>query len=408
MYHLFERRYSTLAILFMAKTIPTVFFMMSLPVVLRLEGYALEVIALLQLAGLPYLLKFLWAPLLDRKATCENHYKKWVFWVGLLYGGLLILLGFQDIQQHFRSIVALVMLISVIAATQDIAISALYIKLLSFEERGQGASSKILALNLASILGSGVFLIVYNHLGWQASVCGMGALVLLALLPLPLLNESAGACESQPAFRWSSILSFFKMPGMPRWFVLILLNSISSSAVYFMLKPFLVDRGVNTDTIAFLMGFYGMGVAALTATGTGSAWFQNYLLGRRRAYIDCVILSAVAVALFTPIAVTPGNHILLYIAVAVLNIAVTVASVVSGTLIMDFSRPGLESVDYSLQITGIHMGAMVVSAISGTLVASIGYTTFFIAQALFGIAMILVSAGLFSDRWIVKTSHSLR
>jgi predicted MFS family arabinose efflux permease len=399
-----ERRYLILAGLFMSKTIPAVFFMMSLPVILRLEGYSLEVIALLQLAALPYLLKFLWAPLIDRNGAKANHYKKWILWTGLVFGGLLILLGFQDLHHHFTRIVALVMIISVVAATQDIAISALYIKLLSFEERGLGSSSKVMAINLASIMGSGLFLLVYNHLEWQASVSGMGVIVLAVLMPLPLLREEQNASRCTEMFRWTAMFSFIKGRGMPRWFLLILFNSVSASAVYFMLKPLLVDKGVATDTIALLMGFYGMGVAARTSVAPGNKRFQQYLLHRRRAYIDSVILSAVAVTAFIPISLSAESRIALYLAVALINVAVTVASVVSATLIMDFSRAGLESNDYSLQITGIHLGAMLMSAVSGTIVAAIGYTVFFTWQAVFGVAMIVVTATLFKGDWIPKVS----
>ena len=70
-----DRRHIILGLLFMAKSIPLVFFTMGLPVILRLEGLPLETIGFLQLTGLPYLLKFLWAPLLDRNGRQAGHYK---------------------------------------------------------------------------------------------------------------------------------------------------------------------------------------------------------------------------------------------------------------------------------------------------------------------------------------------
>jgi hypothetical protein len=162
-----------------------------------------------------------------------------------------------------------------------------------------------------------------------------------------------------------------------------------------------VDQGVAPDTIAILVGFYGMSVAALIAMATGSARFQKYLLRRRRAYIDCVGLSAMAVGLFVPIAMSTGFTLLLYLAVGLLNIAITLASVVSSTLVMDFSRKNLASVDYALQMTGIHLGGLTMSALSGLIVAAVGYTQFFFVLALFAILMVLVSIGLFRGEWIL-------
>jgi len=397
---IFDRRYVILAQLFMVRTIPTMFFMMALPVILRLEGYPLKVIAFLQLAGVPYLLKFLWAPLLDRGGAAENHYKQWILWTGLGCGMLLLGLGLLDLTRHFRLVVALVLVISIVTSTLDIAISALYIKLLSFEKRGTGSSTKVLGLNLGSILGSGFFLLVYNHFGWQACISGIGSIILFSLSALPWLEEKHQEYKGSDAFRWSAIFSFFRTRGRGRWFVLIVLNSLSPSAAFFMMKPFLVDRGVATDTIAFLVGFYGMSVAALMALATGSHRFQTYLLRRRRAYIDSIGLSAVAVGLFVPITLSMDTTPLLYLAVALLNAAITLASVVSATLVMDFSRKDLASVDYALQMTGIHLGGLGMAALSGLIVAAVGYPEFFFALAFFAVLMILVSIGMFRGDWI--------
>ncbi|WP_321414567.1 MFS transporter [uncultured Desulfobacter sp.] len=400
MAHIYNRQYIILALFFMVRTIPTIFFMMALPVILRLEGFSLDVIALLQLAGVPYLLKFLWAPLLDRGQFQKNHYKKWILGTGLGCGILLTGLGFLDLVHHFRAAVILIMVISVTTSTLDIAISALYIKLFSFEDRGAGSSTKIFGLNLGSILGSGFFLLVYNHFGWQVCITGIGVMILACLFALPWLKEPSQECRETNPFKWGGIFSFFSEPGMVRWTLLIVLNSLSSSAVFFMMKPFLVDQGVATDTIAFLVGFYGMSVAAIAAMAMGSQKFQKYLLQRRRAYIHSVGLSALAVGLFIPMALHPGLTFLLYPAVALINAAISLASVVSATLVMDFSRKDLASVDYALQMTGIHVGGLAMAAVSGLIVNKVGYPQFFAYLAIFAAVMIPVSLALFKGDWV--------
>lgn len=405
MHSRFDRRYLILALLFMAKTMPQVFFMMALPVILRIEGFSLELIGLLQLASVPYLLKFLWAPFLDRGGLNKGHYKRWTLYTGLVGGILLIAMGFLNVVDQFQAIVWLVMVVSVVVSTQDIAISVLYIKLLTYEERGKGSSSKILALNLASILGSGLFLVLYNHAGWRATMFAMGAMVLLALLSLGFLEEKERKeLQTSAKTKWSAFLTFFRVRGMVKWTVLIVLHSISTSAVFFMIKPFLVDRGVDPDMIAFVVGFYGMTIAAVVAMATGNKIFQKHLLKRRKAYIATAVINAAAVVLFIPIAMSHDMLIMLYIAVALLNASITLSSVVSGTLIMDFSRKGFESVDYSLQMTGVHVGGLVMAAVSGFIVAQTGYPLFFLLQGLIGIALVFLTISLFKGAWIPGAS----
>jgi predicted MFS family arabinose efflux permease len=277
----------------------------------------------------------------------------------------------------------------------------LYIKLLNSEERGKGSSSKILALNLASILGSGFFLVLYNHAGWRATMLTMGAMVLSALCSLWFLEEKEQKERPAPSnTNWSSLLAFFRGKGMVKWTVLILIHSISTSAVFFMIKPFLVDRGVDPDLIAFVVGFYGMTLAAVVAMATGSRFFQKYLLQRRKAYIASAVINAVAVILFIPIALRHDLFIMLYIAVALLNASITISSVVSTTLVMDFSRKGFESIDYSMQMTGLHVGALAMASASGFIVAQTGYPIFFLMQGLIGIALIFLTVSLFKGKWI--------
>ena len=401
---IFNPRYLILTLLFMGKTVPSMFFMMAFPVILRIEGHSLEVIGLLQVSSIFYLAKPLWAPLLNRNGSCKNHYRRWALGSGMGYGLLLVLIGFLNLQDNLGLIAGVIMVISFACATQDIAISTLYIKLLSFEERGAGASIKVFSLNVGGILGSGLFLLIYNHFGWQVCASALGITVFLPLLLLPFLEEKEQPNRTDSAFQWAAIFSFFKKKGMGRWFCLTILNSVSASAVFFMIKPFLVDKGVDPDMIAFLLGFYGMGVSVFVAVATGSKRFQQYLLQRRRAYLDSIILTAISVLPFIPIVLYANMTVLSFFLVTLLNCGITISTVVNGALVMDYSRKGLESIDYSLQMTGIHLGALLIAALSGIIVAGIGYTLFFTLAAVFGLLMIPISGHLFKGDWIVKAN----
>ena len=406
----FEKKYVILALLFMAKTIPQIFFMMALPVILRIEGYSLKTIGLLQLAGVPFLLKFLWAPLLDRKGLEKNHYKLWTLFTGAGCGLLIVCMAFLNVEGQFPLVAGLVVAISFVGSTQDIAISALYIKLLDYEERGLGSSSKIFAVNLATIIGSGLFLLLYNHFGWRPTMLGMAASILLPLALLGAVRENRqerfDGTARQGRVSWSSLLTFFRGPGMLRWFSLIVLNSIGIFAVFFIVKPFLVDYGVDPDTIAFLVGFYGMGIAVLVAMATGLPVIQKYMLDRKKMYLGCVVFNAVAVALFIPLSVLNNAFFLFYVAMALLNTATTVSSVVSGVLVMDFSRKGFESIDYSLQMTGIHIGGMVMAAFSGMIVEQTGYPLFFVLLTLVGVGLVVLTFFLFRGEWIPRAEYA--
>lgn len=146
--------------------------------------------------------------------------------------------------------------------------------------------------------------------------------------------------------------------------------------------------------------FYGMGIASVAAMASSTKVIQAYMLHRRKAFIACAIINAVAVAVFIPVSLQKNLFCMLYIAVALLNTAITLSSVVNSTLVMDFSRKGFGSSDYALQMTGIHIGGMAMAAASGFIVERTGYPAFFTMQAVIGIALVVLTCFLFRGRWI--------
>ncbi|HEY0253182.1 MAG TPA: hypothetical protein VGC41_16725, partial [Kofleriaceae bacterium] len=61
------RRYTLLGTLYFAQGLPFGFFSLALPVLLREQGVSLAKIGLVMLLNAPWALKFVWAPIVDRR-----------------------------------------------------------------------------------------------------------------------------------------------------------------------------------------------------------------------------------------------------------------------------------------------------------------------------------------------------
>ncbi len=326
---------------------------------------------------------------------------------GVGVGLSVLLLGFFGPDTEIRSLFAMIIAISLLTATLDIAISSLYIKLLSYEERGLGAAGKIFAVNVATMFGSGLLVMIYHHWGWGMLTSIMGSFILFSLLALVFLEEPAKKREdvTSSIIPWAGIWDFFTRPGMMRWMVLLICKSTSITAVFFMIRPLLVDQGYDPDTIAFLTGMFAVAVGAITSMVAGMKKIQQFILRRRTSLIACTVFNACAVALFVPLYFLESPLWLAYIAVTLINVAISFVSVVSGTLVMDFSQPGSEGIDYSLQMTAIHAGGLGMAAISGLMADFMGYGNFFIFHAVLGCGLILLTVMLFQGDWVPKTNR---
>ena len=119
-------------------------FFMGLPVILRAEGMALEQIGALCVLGFVWVLKLLWAPLVDRIGAGRcSHYRSWLRAMQGAMVVMLIVLSAIDPVNEFALLMPLALVMTAFAATQDVATDALACKLLPHRLRGIGNGIQI-------------------------------------------------------------------------------------------------------------------------------------------------------------------------------------------------------------------------------------------------------------------------
>ena len=170
--------------LYIAQAIPMSFFSTAIQVLMRQADYSLSSIALLQLIKLPWILKFLWAPLIDRHCITMKDYKRCIISSEIVYALLILLVGLLDIQTDLYLIIGLVFLSLVASATQDIATDTLAV--LSFDKRDKSLVNSMQSMGSfgGTLIGTGVLLLVLQHYGWHAVIPCLCIFVLLAVIPL--------------------------------------------------------------------------------------------------------------------------------------------------------------------------------------------------------------------------------
>ncbi|KES18731.1 hypothetical protein GASC598I20_020870 [Gilliamella apicola SCGC AB-598-I20] len=136
--------------------LPFFFIIQLIPAWLKVGGVDIKTIGALTLTQLPYLLKFLWAPLLDRFSPFSLGYRKG--WLLLTQIGLLLIMpiyGFLIPSKNIDIIVILSLLTAFISATQDIAIDAYRREILNDDELGSGNSIHINIYRIAGFIPGG-------------------------------------------------------------------------------------------------------------------------------------------------------------------------------------------------------------------------------------------------------------
>lgn len=287
------RLFSVLACLYLAQAIPSYLFAAAIPPILREQGVSRSAIGVLSLLMLPLVLKFLWAPLVDRfRPLARAHRASWVIitQIGVIAG----IFAMTTIEPtDVKSILIYGFIVSMLMSTQDVATDGYAAKYLDPKDRPIGNAIQGGAVALGVVLGGTLGLLVYNHHGWQSMLFLVAALSIIPICAAfamrerdPLATE-AGAVIGRP-----SIIKFLRRPEARQILWIAVIYRASEGLVKSMEGPYLVDAGVPLDGIGYLSGS-----AALTV-GLGGSALAALMLQKRGAASVLGLLGALRTVCF--------------------------------------------------------------------------------------------------------------
>ena len=156
-----------------------------LPAVLRDRGLGLDSVGLLSLIALPWALKFLWAPMVERfRLPPVGRNRSGVI---VIFGGGLSIVGLGVVGllgvASLGPVLACLTIIALAAATVDIACDGYAVESLPREQHGWANAAQVGGAYLGSAIGGGLFLVLVASYGWSLGVWAIAAL--LAILGVP-------------------------------------------------------------------------------------------------------------------------------------------------------------------------------------------------------------------------------
>jgi PAT family beta-lactamase induction signal transducer AmpG len=144
-------------------------------------GASLQLIGLTSLFHLPWNLKFLWGPFLDRYATKRS----WLVGIEIAITILLALLALSTTMSHILITTSILFFIlAVFAATHDIAIDGYYLEALNTDDQSKFVGFRAMAFRVAVFVIAGPVFIIYGGWGWFPTL----VLVALVMLVLTLFH----------------------------------------------------------------------------------------------------------------------------------------------------------------------------------------------------------------------------
>lgn len=229
---------------------------------LKDAGVDLGTIGLFALVGLPYTLKFLWAPLLDRFAPISGMGRRrgWLLLIQLTLIAAIAALGLTDPTQSLPLVTLAACFAAFCSASQDIVIDAYRRESLTDDEQGLGASFYVNGYRVGLLLSSGGGLILADFMPFQAVYWIMAAAMLPGLITTLLCHEplvSAGAPQTLREAVVQPFIEYFSRQDALLILLFVLLYKVGEMMSSQMTTPFYLDLNFTKTEIGAVVKLFG-------------------------------------------------------------------------------------------------------------------------------------------------------
>jgi PAT family beta-lactamase induction signal transducer AmpG len=276
---LFYRKILISTLLGISSGMPLFVLYQTIPAWLRDSGINLSDIGLFQLIGIPYTLKFLWAPFLERFSLPFLGLRRgWMITMQVALIGSIALIGMFNPTQHISIIVALTLIMTTFSATQDIVIDAYRRELLNDDELGAGNAWFVNSYRFSSLVPGSLAFILSDIIDWKYVFPIIAAFMLIGVVTTLIIKEHQHLGKRPTSFIDTikePLADYFSRFNFKHGLLLLLflmLYKLGDSMATALSTPFYKDLGFSNKVLGTVVK-----AAALWSTVTG-AFIAGYVM----------------------------------------------------------------------------------------------------------------------------------
>lgn len=355
------------------------------------EGMDLTLIGMMTLVGIPYTVKFLWAPFLDRFIPPFLGRRKG--WLLIAQGALtcsIVFLGFSEPAHNPLMLVIAAFLVTFFSASQDIVVDAYRREDLADEELGLGSSLYINGYRVGMLLASGGGLIMADFISFKAVYLIMAACILPGIATTVLTPEPAIAAGTPRTLREAvlePLVEFFSRKGAVLILVFILLYKLGDTMASAITTPFYLDIGFTKTEIGTVVKLFGFWATIIGSLIGGVIMLR---LGINRSLWVFGFLQALSTAGFAVLAHIGHSITLLSGVIAFENLSSGMGTAAYAAFMASITNKRFTATQYALLSSLMGVPRVIASAPTGFLAKNIGWEGFFVFCTLVAIPGMLL------------------
>jgi PAT family beta-lactamase induction signal transducer AmpG len=396
-----SRRMAVLFLLGFSSGLPLLLTSQTLQAWLDTEHISLARIAAMNLVGLAYTFKFVWAPLLDRyRLPLLGRRLGWilVFQLGLI--AAIAAMSLLEPRRDLATVAGVAIGVALLSASQDVVIDAYMTDVLAPHERAAGSSLNIIGYRIATVVSSSLAFVMADHIAWPAIWLAMSAFMLIGVAGTVLADEPAVVGRPPRTIAESVYLPLADLQQRYRGGALIVLAfaAIYRFGDYFAqsLVIAFLRRGVGFNFTEIAAIYKILGLAGTIVGGVfGGALVARF--GLRRMLIAFGALSATTHLLYIWLAVAGKSMVVFCLAVACDNTAIAMGTAAFVAFLMSVCSPAVSATQFALLTSLASVGQRVFGPFADDVVAAIGWSGYFAvcaAMVIPGIALVWLATAV--------------
>jgi MFS transporter, PAT family, beta-lactamase induction signal transducer AmpG len=348
------------------------------------EGLDIRTIGIFTLVGLPYIFKFLWAPLLDRYLPpVLGRRRGWI----LIYQSCLTvaigIMGFCSPTKDLYLLGVVAVLVAFLSASQDIVVDAYRVDTIPVSERGLAAAAQSFGYRTAAMLAGAVLVLIASHLGWRLAFLFVACLMAATTLGTLWAPEPAVPGHPPRSLQdavWHPLRNLVSQKGAWGFLALVLLYKVGDAFALSLYSAFMIKGvGFSLDELS-IAGKVNMTVSTVVGVTIGGLLYMRW--GTFKSMLVFGIGQALTNLLYAVLAVAGKKVWLLALATSLdtgiggMGLAAFVAFLVS------LCSSNFSATQYALLSALASIPSRVMGYVAGIVVSHIGWANFFIVTCL--------------------------
>jgi len=384
------------------------------------EGVSKSTIGLFALVGLPYSLKFIWAPLFDHFIISSlGRRRGWLLATQILLMISIVVLGLADPALNPLNVAILATLVAFSSASQDIVIDAYRRETLTDSEQTIGASAYVLGYRIGALAAGAGGLILADYMSYQMVYALMSLVMLYGIFITIIADEPKNYYEPSNFMSaiYNPFVEFFNrhvsinidsdrltnlktrtkisrrnildntiiIPVLILLF--ILLYKIGDTMAHSLSTNFYLDIGFTKSEIGTIVKFFGL---FATLVGAFIGGLISLRIGLFRSLIIFGVLQAIATLGFSILAIIGNNIYLLMIVISLENLAAGMGYTAYLAFIANMTNKRFTATQFALMTALMSLPRTLFSGMSGYLVEMLDWELYFIFCSLIAFPALII------------------